>query len=260
MIEQLVTRYETARLELHRRELRRREEAAITRLGEKTLADAGGRSGRLASLATEAAATRGRMRSIAAERGESPPAATRRRLEALERQLQQIHQTAGRLVLAMPPTGAESEVLAIRAEMADAASEQDRLRGEGQRMVEETSSRVRAWVGPRAPALVTMAVAWLIAHGYAGSHTEAILTSFGLSPHRRGSHLVSLATDTFLVRQGLPLLAAVISGYLAHRLAARAQAAVESVRARSGQASQAGTAGTRSTRDALDRRAVEKSR
>src|SRR5512138_355509 len=130
MIEHLVTRFQATRLDLHQRELRRREEAAIARLGETTLAEGGARSGRLASLSSDAAAIRRRLDGLTAEHGATSSAARERR-GALEERLSQVHLTAGRLALAMPPTGAESEVLAIRAEMADSAHERDRLRGEG---------------------------------------------------------------------------------------------------------------------------------
>ncbi len=227
MIEHLVTRFEAARLDVHQRNLRRREEAAIAKLGETTLADGKDLKGRLATLASEATAARGKLRAA------SQSGAARERIEALEQKLQQIHLTAGRLVLSMPPTGAESEVLAIRAEIADAASERDRLRGEGQRLVEDTWTRARAWVGPRAPTLGTALLAWLIARGYAVTHTAAILGSIGLSHTKRGSHLVNLSVDTFLVRNILPLVAALLCGYAAHRIVGRVQTALESVRARS---------------------------
>lgn len=263
MIEHLVTRFEAARLDLQQRELRRREEAAIARLGEKTLADGGGRSGRLASLSTEAAAARGRLQTMAAGNGKSASAAQRQRVEALELRLHQIHLTAGRLALAMPPTGAESEVLAIRAEMADAASERDRLRGEGHRLAEETWDRIRSWVAPRGPALTTMVVAWWIARSITGSHTEAIMTSLGLSLKRRGPHLVSLTTDTFLVHYGLPLVAAAVCAYLTHRLTGRVRATVEEVRARSSETTRAAAARGAAAgdgRDARARRVAGKSR
>jgi len=260
MIEQLVTRFEAARLDLRQRDLRRQEEAAIARLGEKTLADAGARGGRVASLAVEAAAVQGRLRATAAGHGGSPSGASRRRLEELEQKLRQIHLTAGRLALAMPPTGAESEVLAIRAELADAASEQDRLRGEGQRLADETWTQVRSWVAPRAPALAAVALTWLIAHGYAGSHTEGILTSLGLSARRRGPHVVSLTTDTALVRYGLPLLVASVSGYLTHHLANRVRTALEEVRARSSHPGRAGGSPRAAAAGDSSRRVAEKSR
>lgn len=242
MIEHLVTRFEAARLDLQQRDLRRREEAAIARLGEKTLAGGGGRSGRLASLSTDAAAARGRLQTMAAGNGKSASAAHRQRVEALELRLHQIHLTAGRLALAMPPTGAESEVLAIRAEMADAASERDRLRGEGHRLAEETWNRIRAWVVPRGPALTTMVVSWWIARSYTGSHTDAIMSSLGLSLKRRGTHLVSVTTDAVLVRVVLPLVIALLCAYLAHRLAARVRTAVDTVRERSSRAREAASA------------------
>jgi len=238
MIEHLVTRYEAARLDLHQRELRRREEAAIVRLGEKTLAEGGARSGRLASLGSDAAAIRRRLEAITAEHS-STSAAARERRGALEERLAQIHLTAGRLALAMPPTGAESEVLAIRAEMADLAHERDRLRGEGRRQADETWNRIHEWVAPRGPALGTLAVSWLIAHRYAVSHTQGILASLGLSATRKGSHLVSLPVDTALVHYAMPLAVALMSAYGAHRLVLRVREAVDVVRARSLEAQRA---------------------
>jgi hypothetical protein len=239
MIEHLVSWFEAARLDRHQRALRLREEAAIARLGEKSLADGAGRSGRLESLAAEAAAARGRLQAIRAGQGTSPPAGSRQRIEALEQKLHQIHLTAGRLALAMPPTGAEGEVHAIRAEMAAAASARDRLRGEGHRLAEETWTQVRSWITPRAPALTAMVVTWWVARSYAVSHTGAILSSFGLSVSRRGAHLVSVTTDTFIVQYGLPLAVAALCAYLAHRLAGRVRTAVEAVRERSSQATRA---------------------
>lgn len=236
MIEHLVTRFEAARLDVRRRDLRQREEAAIAHLGEKTLAEGGVRSGRLAALSEEAVAVRGRLQAMAGGLGGSPSAGSRQRSDALEQRLRQIHLTAGRLALAMPPTGAESEVLAIRAEMADAAGERERLRSEGNRMIQESWTQVQAWVAPRAPALVTLVLAWWMARGYAVSHTSAILGEVGLSHTRRGAHLMSLTADTALVQYGLPLAAATACAYLAHRLAERVRAAVDHVRARSSQA------------------------
>ena len=242
MIEHLVTRFEAARLELHRRELRRREEAALARLGEKTLAEGGPRSGRLAALAAEAAKARGQLLSARGAQGASSSAGARQRLGALERKLHQIHLTAGRLALALPPTGAESEVHAIRAEIANAESERDRLRGEGHRLIEDTWTRVRSWIVPRAPALTAMVLGWFIARSYAVSHTGAIMSSLGFSLSRRGPHLVSLTSDTLMVQYGLPLVLAVLAAYLAHRVAGRVRTAVETVRERSNQATRAAAA------------------
>ena len=238
MIEHLVTRFEAARLDLHQRELRRREEAAITRLGEKTLADGGGRSGRLASLSSDAAAIRRRLDAVTAEH-ESTSSVARERRAALDARLAQIHLTAGRLALALPPTGAESEVLAIRAEMADAAHERDRLRGEGRRLADETWSRIHAWVAPRGPALGTLILSWLLAHSYALSHTKNILGWVGLSATRRGAHLVSLPVDAALVQYVLPLVVAAVCAHATHRLVLRVREAVDAVQARSLEAARA---------------------
>jgi hypothetical protein len=235
MIEHLVTRFEAARLDLHQRNLRRREEAAIVRLGEKTLAD-GIKSGRLASLAAEATGIRGRLQAMTAGQGTSSSAGARQRIEAMQQKLYQIHLTAGRLVLALPPTGAEDEVNAIRAEMADAASERDRLLGEGHRMAQETWSQVHSWVAPRTPGLGAMLVGWWLARGFAVSHTGAILSAIGLSDTRRGQHLMSVTTDTFLVQYGLPLVIAVLCAFLMQRLADRVRIAIDAVRGRSSQA------------------------
>ena len=236
MIEHLVTRFEATRLDRLRRDLLQHEEAAIVRLGEKTLADGGSRSGRLASLATEAVALRGRMQNIQPARSGTAPAEVRQRIELLQQKLRALHLTAGRLALALPPTGAESEVLAIRAEIADIASERDRLRDEGHRLSQETWSQIRAWIAPRKPALVALVLGWFIARSYALSHTKTILSWFGLSATKRGEHLVSVAFDSFIVQYVLPLAVAGLCAYLAHRIAGRVQTAVESVRQRSTQA------------------------
>jgi hypothetical protein len=240
MIEHVVTRFEAVRLGLRQRELRAREEAAIARLGEHTLAAGAGHMGRLASLSSDAAAIRQRLAAVAQEHGTgSSASAARHRRAALEQRLAQIHLTAGRLALALPPTGAEGEVLAIRAEIADAAHEQDRLRGEGRRLADESWSRLHGWVAPRGPALAAMAVSGLIARGYAVTHTRGILASLGLSATRRGSHWVSLPVDTALVQQVLPLLVAALCAYVAHRLMLRVREAVDVVRARSHEVSRA---------------------
>ena len=234
MIEPIAARLEAARLDNLQRELRLREEVAIAGLGEKTLGE-GNRSGRLASLAAEATTARGQLQALKAAQGISPASGPRQRIEMLEQKLRQIHLTAGRLALALPPTGAEGEVLAIRAEMAAAASERDRLRREGNRLVEESWSQLRSWVTPRAPALTAVVVGWWIADSYAVSHTGTILKSLGFSIKRRGPHLMSLTTDTFIVQYGLSLVVAVLCAFLAHRLAGPVRTALDTIRERSGQ-------------------------
>ena len=257
MIEHLVTRFEAARLDRHQRDLRR---------GKRPQSPAWERRPwRMAAV--EAAGwppwrPRRPRRAVDCRPSQPGPAHRPRpplvqRTEALEQRLYQIHLTAGRLALAMPPTGAESEVLAIRAEIADAASERDRLRGEGHRLIEDTWAQVHSWVVPRWPALSAMVVGWLIAHSYAGSHTEAILATVGLSVRRRGAHLVSVPVDTALVHYGLPLVVAALCAYVAHRLVGRVRTAVETVRARSNDATRAAAA---DARDPRTRRVPEKAR
>jgi hypothetical protein len=100
-------------------------------------------------------------------------------------------------------------------------------------MVDDTWTRVRDWAMPRAPELGTALVAWLIARAYTASNTAVILFSVGLSHTKRGSHLVNLSVDTFVVRHVLPLVAALLCGYAAHRIAGRVRTALDTVRARS---------------------------
>lgn len=224
MIEYLCAHYEAFRLGFHQRELRRREETAIARLGEKTLADGGARGGRLAALATEAPAVRARL--------EASRTAARRERETLELKLRQLHLTAGRLALALPTTGAEEEVHAIRAEQATAAREREWLCAERQRLAQDAWVGIRDWVVPRAPALVAMVIAWWLARSYADSHTATLMSGLGLNPSKRGPHLYSLTVDSLLVRYGLPLLAAALCAAVAQRVAARVRQAADAVQAR----------------------------
>ena len=144
-----------------------------------------------------------------------------RQRETLELKLRQLHLTAGRLALALPATGAEEEVHAIRAEQATAAREREWLCTERQRLAQDAWTGIRDWVVPRAPALVAMAIAWLLARGYAESHTATLLSALGLSATKRGHHLYSLTVDSMLVRYGFPLLVAAICAVIAQRIAAR---------------------------------------
>jgi hypothetical protein len=236
MLHHLRAQLDALRLGVHQRDLRRREQEALARLGRMTLAEGGTRVGRLAALATEAAATRSRLEALSAER-RSSGAANRsdlqRRRESLEQRLRELHLIAGRLVMAMPATEAGTEVLAIRAELANAASERDRLHAEGRRLGEELLAGFRAWLAPRAPALAAMALGWWITSRYTESHIRAILKSLGLSLSRRGPHLVSASTHTLLIEYGLPLLAAVLCAPLGNRLAAWGRTAGDAYRSRS---------------------------
>jgi hypothetical protein len=230
------------RLGVHQRDLRRREQDALARLGKMTLAEGGARGGRLSSLAAEAASIQKRLESLSAERRSSAgTAATRadlqRRREPLEQKLREVCLTAGRLAMAMPATGAAAgseEVQAIRAELANTASEQARLRAEGGRLGEELVERLRAWVTPRAPALVTAALGWWIASRYTESHLKAIMKSLGMSLKPSGAHLVSASADRMLIEYGVPLIAAVLCAKVASRVWAWGAPVVEAYRERAG--------------------------
>jgi hypothetical protein len=219
MIHLLYAQLDALRLGVHQRDLRRREQDALARLGKMTLGEGGARGGRLAALATEAAAAR---------------AGLQRRRESLEQKLRELYLTAGRLAMAMPATGAGSEVHAIRAELANAASERDRVRAEGRRLGEELWARLRAWLTPRAPALTAMALGWWITSRYTESHIRTILKSLGLSLKSSGTHLVSVSTDKLLIEYGLPLLAAVLCAQLGNRVGAWGRTVVDAYRVRSG--------------------------
>ena len=236
MIHHLRAQLDAFRLGVHQRDLRGREQDALARLGKMTLGEGGARVGRLATLATEAAATRSRLEALSGER-RSSGAANRvdlqRRRESLEQKLRELHLIAGRLVMAMPATEAGSEVLAIRAELANAASERDRLSAEARRLGEELLAGLRAWLTPRAPALTAMALGWWITSRYTESHLRAILKSLGLSLSRRGTHLVGASTDKLLIEYGLPLVAAVLCAYLGNRIGGWGRTAADAYRARS---------------------------
>jgi hypothetical protein len=122
--------------------------------------------------------------------------------------------------------------VAIREELANTASEQERLRAEGRRLGQDLVDRLRAWLTPRAPALVAMALGWWIARRYTESHVGTILASVGLSLKRSGPHLVSASTDTLLITYGVPLVAGVICAKLGHRVWAWAAPVVEAYRGR----------------------------
>jgi len=224
MIHHLRAQLDALRLGVHQRDLRRREQDALASLGKMTLGEGGARSGRLAALAAEAAAARKRLDALSAERRSAAATAAmradlQRRREAIEQKLHELYLTAGRLAMAMPATGAGSEVQAIRAELANAASERERLRGEARGLGEELLARFRAWLTPRAPALTAMALGWWIASRYTESHLRAILKFLGLSLSRGGHHLVSAPTDKLLITYGLPLLAAILGFSLGNRIA-----------------------------------------
>ena len=236
MIHHLMAQLDAYRLGVHQRDLRGREQDALARLGKTTLGEGGARVGRLAALATEAAAMRSRLEALSGERRSSGGANRgdlERRRESLEQKLRELHLVAGRLVMAMPATDAGSEVLAIRVELANAASERERLSAEARRLGEDLLAGLRAWLTPRAPALAAMALGWWTTSRYTESHIRTIMKSLGLSLSRRGTHLMSASTDTLLIEYGLPLLAAVLCASFGHRLAAWGRTAADAYRSRS---------------------------
>ena len=236
MIHHLMAQLDAYRLGVHQRDLRGREQDALARLGKMTLGEGGARVGRLAALATEAAAMRSRLEALSGERrvsGAANGGDAQRRRESLEQKLRELHLIAGRLVMAMPATAAGSEVLAIRAELANAASERERLSAEARRLGEDLLAGLRAWLTPRAPALAAMVLGWWITSRYTESHIRTIMKSLGLSLSRRGTHWVSASTDTLVIEYGLPLLAAVLCAFLGNRLAAWVRTAADAYRSRS---------------------------
>jgi hypothetical protein len=237
MIQHLLAQLDAARLSRRQRDLRRREQDAIARLGATTLAEGGPREGRLSTLAAEAATVRRRLAALSTE-NRAGGARRDQRHETLEAKLLQLHLIAGRLALAMPGAGGGAEVQAIRDELAEAASDQERIRADSQRLAEDSWADLQAWVRPRAPMLSAMVVGWWAARSYAAANTPAILTAFGRSTKTRGAHWISLTTDTAIVRYGLPLLAAAVCAYLGHRLAARLQASVAEYRDRASERAQ----------------------
>jgi hypothetical protein len=226
MIQHLLAQLDAARLTRRQHALRRREQEAIARLGATTLADGGPREGRLSALAAEAATLRRRLDGLSAGKRAGDPKRDPRR-DTLEAKLHQVHLTAGRLTLAMPAAGAADEVQAIRDELADAASEQARIRADSRRLAEDSWTDLQAWLRPRGPMLGAVVLGWWSGRAYATSHTAAILTAFGRSTKTRGAHWISLTADTAIVHYGLPLVTAAACGWLGHRLAQRVRASVE---------------------------------
>ncbi len=242
MIHHLRAQLDAVRLGVHQRDLRRREQDALARLGKMTLGEGGPRGGRLAALAAEATTGQKRLEALSAERRTTAAtAATRadfqRRHETLEGKLRELYLTAGRLAMAMPTTGAaggSSEVQAIRAELADTAGEQERLRAQGRRLGQDLVNQCRAWLTPRAPALTAMALGWWIGSRYTGSHMKTILKALGLSLKHSGTHLVSASRDTLLIQYGVPLVVAVLCAKVGSRVWAWGAPIVEAYRGRTG--------------------------
>jgi hypothetical protein len=258
MIDRLHAHLDTVRLSVHQRGLRRRELAALARLGKTTLADGGSREGRLATLAAEGAAARSRLAALEEERraalagtradlaavprwmapvvlvrGASARAVLRQRRAAIETAMHEQHLIAGRLAMATATGLAAREVQAIRAELAGAASEQqrrkaelearpvpawmERARSEGKHFGGALRTQLRSQLMPKAPALAGMAMGWWITSRYTDSHARSILRSVGIG--HGGTHVVS-GTTYKMMQFGLPLLAAAVCAYLGGRIAA----------------------------------------
>ena len=78
-----------------------------------------------------------------------------------------------------------------------------------------------------------MVLGWWITSRYTESHIRTIMKSLGLSLTRRGTHWVSVSTDTLLIEYGLPLVAAVLCASLGNRLASWGRTAADAYRSRS---------------------------
>ena len=162
------------RLGVHQRDLRGREQDALARLGKMTLGEGGARVGRLATLATEAAAIRSRLDALSGERRSSGAAAhgdLERRRQSLEQKLRELHLVAGRLAMAMPATDARAKSSrsgrSWRTPRASASGSAPKLGGSAR-----TSWPGSRWLTPRAPALAAMALGWWMTSRYT-SRTSA---------------------------------------------------------------------------------------
>jgi hypothetical protein len=258
MIYRLYAQLDAIRLGVRQRGLRRREQTALARLGQATLADSGPQVGRLVVLAAEAATTRSRLAALAEERraadiqtraelaavprwmvpmtivrSVSARAVLRRRGDAIEKGLHELYLTAGRLAVASAIGPAACHVQAIRAELAATASERERrLAASDGRPLPAWMDRVRAEGKELGGAVWTQLRSQLTpkASALAGMAMGWWITSTYTDSHARsilrsvgighgGTHVVS--GSTYKVMQfGLPLLAAAVCAYLGQRIAA----------------------------------------
>jgi hypothetical protein len=258
MIDHIHAHLDAIRLSVRQRDLRRREQLALARLGRVTLADGGSREGRLATLAAEAGAARTRLAALEEERrtalagtradlaavprwmapvvlvrGASARAVLRQRRAAIEQATHELHLIAGRLAMATATSPAAREVQAIRAELAAAASERDR------RLAGLDARPLPAWVGQArvegkqfGGAVWTQLRSQLMpkAPALAGMAVGWWITSTYTDSHARsilrsvgighgGTHVVSASTYKAM-QFWLPLLAAAVCAYLGQRIAA----------------------------------------
>jgi hypothetical protein len=237
MIDRLHAQLDAIRLAVRQRGPRRREQAALARLGQVTLADGGSREGRLAALAADATTVQRRLAALAEERqaallhtradlaalprwmapvvlvrGASARAVIRQRRAAIEKALHELHLTAGRLAMATAttPIRAELDIRPLPAWV-------DRAQVEGKELGGAVWTQLRSQLTPKAPALAGMAVGWWITSTYTDSHARSILRSVGIG--HGGTHVVSASTYKAM-QFGLPLLAAAVCAYLGQRIAA----------------------------------------
>ena len=237
MNDRLHAQLDAIRLAVRQRGLRRREQAALARLGQVTLADGGSREGRLAALAADATTVQRRLAALAEERqaallhtradlaalprwmapvvlvrGASARAVIRQRRATIEKALHELHRTAGRLAMATAttPIRAELDIRPLPAWV-------DRAQVEGKELGGAVWTQLRSQLTPKAPALAGMAVGWWITSTYTDSHARSILRSVGIG--HGGTHVVSASTYKAM-QFGLPLLAAAVCAYLGQRIAA----------------------------------------
>jgi len=258
MIDRIHAQLDAIRLGVRQRDLRRREQVALARLGQATLAAGGSREGRLAALAAEAVTARSRLAALAEERraalahtraalaaaprwmapvvlvrGASARAVLRQRRVVIERTIHELHLTAGRLAMATATSPAAREVQAIRAALAGTVSERDRrLSALDARPLSPWMTRARAegehfggavWIQLRSQLMPK-------APALAGMAVGWWITSTYTDSHARsilrsvgighgGTHVVSGSTYKAM-QFWLPLLAAAMCAYVGQRIAA----------------------------------------
>jgi hypothetical protein len=258
MIDHAHAQLDAIRLAARQRSLRRREQAALARLGKGTLADGGSREGRLATLAAEAAAARSRLAALEEERraalaatrtdlaavprwmvpvvlvrGASARAVLRQRRVAMEKATHELHLVAGRLAMASATSSAAREVQAIRTELAVGLSDHERRKAElDARPLPAWVERARGEGKHFGVALWTQLRSQLIpkAPALAGMAVGWWIASTYTDSHAKsilrsvgighgGTHVVS-ASMYKTMQFGLPLLAAAVCAYVAGRIAA----------------------------------------
>jgi hypothetical protein len=262
MIDRIQEHLDIIRLSVRQRGLRRREQMALARLGQVTLADGGSRAGRLATLAVDAAMSRTRLAALEEERqtalaasradlaaaprwkapvvlvrGASARVVLRQRRAAMERAMHQLHLIAGRLAMAGPPASAAArQVQAIRTKLAGIASEQERRKAELEaRPLPAWMERARTegkhlggalWSQLRSQLTPKAPALAGMAMGWwiASRYTDSHAKSIlrSVGIGHGGTHVVS-GSMFKAMHFGLPLLAAAVCAYVGARIAAAVQ-------------------------------------